>query len=75
MGRSAGGSFGVFVRNWTSPQRALTLLENNFLKLATVIALTAKSYETLLLSAPKNNVAGGRTYDAVNRVRVDGFDF
>ena len=38
---------------------ALTLLENNFLKLATVIALTAKSYETLLLSAPKNNVAGG----------------
>lgn len=48
-----------------SPQTALTLLENNFLKLATVVALSAKSYETLLLSAPKNNVAGGRTYDAV----------
>ncbi len=48
-----------------SPQTALTLLENNFLKLATVIALNAKSYETLLLRAPKNNVAGGRTYDAV----------
>ena len=48
-----------------SPQIALTLLENNFLKLATVIALNAKSYETLLLRAPKNNVAGGRVYDAV----------
>ena len=48
-----------------SPQTALTLLDNNFLKLATVIALTAKSYEILLLRAPKNNVAGGRTYDAV----------
>jgi predicted nucleic acid-binding protein len=48
-----------------SPQTALTLLENNFIKLATVIALTAKSYETLLLRSPKNNVAGGRAYDAV----------
>jgi len=47
-----------------SPQIAFTLLENNFVKLATVIALTAKSYQTLLLRAPKN-VAGGRTYDAV----------
>lgn len=48
-----------------SPQTAVTLLENNFLKLATVIALSAKSYGTLLLRAPKDNVAGGRTYDAV----------
>jgi predicted nucleic acid-binding protein len=48
-----------------SPQTAFTLLENNFLKLATVVALSAKSYETLLLGAPKNNLAGGRTYDAV----------
>jgi predicted nucleic acid-binding protein len=48
-----------------SPQTALTLLESNFLKLGAVIALNAKSYETLLLHAPKNNVAGGRTYDAV----------
>jgi predicted nucleic acid-binding protein len=47
-----------------SPQTALTL-ESNFLKLATVIALNSKSYETLLLRAPKNNIAGGRTYDAV----------
>ena len=43
-----------------SPQTALTLLESNFLKQATVVALTAKSYEVLLLGAPKNNVAGGR---------------
>ncbi len=48
-----------------SPETALTLLETNFLKLATVVALNAKSYETLLLRAPKNNIAGGRAYDAV----------
>ncbi len=48
-----------------SPETAVTLLENNFLKPATVVALNAKSYEILLLSAPKNGVAGGRTYDAV----------
>ncbi len=48
-----------------SPETALALLENNFLKPATVIALNAKSYETLLVRAPKNGVAGGRTYDAV----------
>lgn len=48
-----------------SPQTAMTLLENNFLKLATIIALNAKSYETLLRRAQKNRVAGGRTYDAV----------
>ena len=48
-----------------SPQTALTLLENNFLKPATAIALNAKLYETLLLRAPKEGVAGGRTYDAV----------
>jgi predicted nucleic acid-binding protein len=35
------------------------------LKLATVVALNAKSYEILLLRAPRDNVAGGRTYDAV----------
>jgi predicted nucleic acid-binding protein len=48
-----------------SPQTALTLLESNFLKLGAVIALNAKSYETLLLHAPKNNMAGGQTYDAI----------
>jgi predicted nucleic acid-binding protein len=48
-----------------SPQTALTLLDSNFLKLGAVVALNAKSYKTLLLHAPKNGVAGGRTYDAV----------
>ena len=43
----------------------MTLLESNFIKLATVVALNAKSYQLLLLHAPKNGVAGGRTYDAV----------
>ena len=41
-----------------SPQTALTLLENNFFKLGTVIALNAKSYETLLLRAPKIGCGG-----------------
>ena len=48
-----------------SAETALSLIENNFLKLATVVALRAKTYETLLLRAPKDNVSGGRTYDAV----------
>jgi predicted nucleic acid-binding protein len=48
-----------------SPQTALTLLESNFLKWGTVIALNAKSYQALLLATAKNNVAGGRAYDAV----------
>ena len=48
-----------------STQTALTLLESNFVRMGTVIALNAKAYQTLLLSAPKNNVAGGRMYDAV----------
>src|SRR5437773_2549685 len=48
-----------------SPDTALTLLESNFIKPATIIALNAKSYETLLKRAPRNSVIGGRTYDAV----------
>jgi predicted nucleic acid-binding protein len=36
-----------------SPQTAVSLLENNFLKLGTVVALNARSYQTLLLRAPK----------------------
>lgn len=48
-----------------TPEMALLLLENNFLKLATVIALDAKSYERLLLEAPRKKLAGGCTYDAV----------
>ena len=48
-----------------SPEAAITLLDNNFMKSVTVIALTAKSYEALLRLAPKKGLAGGRTYDAV----------
>jgi predicted nucleic acid-binding protein len=48
-----------------SPETALTLIENNFLKLATVVALNAKTYQILLVRAPKDNVSGDRTYDAV----------
>ena len=48
-----------------SPEAAITLLDNNFMKSVTVIALTAKSYEALLRLAPKIGLAGGRTYDAV----------
>jgi len=48
-----------------SPETAFTLVENNFMKSATVIALNAKSYEALLQLAPKKGMAGGRTYDAV----------
>jgi predicted nucleic acid-binding protein len=48
-----------------SPEAAFTLLDNNFVKSVTVIALTAKSYEALLRLAPKKGVAGGRAYDAV----------
>ena len=48
-----------------SPETAFILLESNFMKSATVVALNAKSYASLLLRAPKNGIAGGRTYDAV----------
>jgi predicted nucleic acid-binding protein len=48
-----------------SPEAALTLVDNNFVKSVTVIALTAKTYEALLRLAPEKGVAGGRTYDAV----------
>ena len=48
-----------------APGTALTLIESNFLKLGTVIALNAQSYQSLLRAAVKNNVAGGRAYDAV----------
>jgi predicted nucleic acid-binding protein len=46
-------------------RRLWRLLEKTFLESATVVALNAKSYTSLLLRAAKNGVAGGRTYDAV----------
>lgn len=49
----------------TAPETALTLLESNFLKPGSVVALNAKSYATLLRYAPATAVAGGRVYDAV----------
>jgi predicted nucleic acid-binding protein len=48
-----------------SPANALTLLEANFMKGATVVALPARSYRDLLRRAPPEGIAGGRTYDAV----------
>jgi len=44
---------------------ALTLLEANFMSPAKIVALEAKSYRTLLRKAPRQGIAGGRTYDAI----------
>jgi len=48
-----------------SPSDSLALLEANFISQARTIALDARSYQNLLRSAPRDNIAGGRTYDAV----------
>jgi predicted nucleic acid-binding protein len=48
-----------------SPGDAVTLLEANFMKGATVVALPARSYRDLLRRAPPEGIAGGRVYDAV----------
>jgi hypothetical protein len=40
-------------------------MKSNFMKAASVIALSAKAVEGLLQLAPKNRVSEGRTYDAV----------
>jgi len=53
-----------------SPQTALALMENNFLRLGSVIALNTKSYQALLRGAPKNNVAGGRVGRSVVQNRA-----
>ena len=44
---------------------ALTLLEANFMSPGKIVALEAKSYRTLLRKAPRQGIAGGRTYDAI----------
>jgi predicted nucleic acid-binding protein len=44
---------------------ALALLDANFIKQAQVIALDGSSYRALLRRAPRDGIAGGRTYDAV----------
>ena len=48
-----------------SPADALTLLEENFMSTGKIVALDARSYRALLRRAPRNGVAGGRTYDAI----------
>lgn len=48
-----------------APADALTLLEANFVLSATLIALTAANYRSLLQQAPGAGVAGGRIYDGV----------
>ncbi len=44
---------------------ALTLLEANFMSPGKIVALDATSYRTLLRKAPRQGIAGGRTYDAI----------
>ena len=44
---------------------ALTLLETNFMSPGKIVALDARSYRALLRRAPRNGIAGGRTYDAI----------
>jgi predicted nucleic acid-binding protein len=44
---------------------ALALLDANFVRGATTVALTAAGYRTLLRAAPDEGVSGGRTHDAV----------
>jgi predicted nucleic acid-binding protein len=47
-----------------APGDAFALIEANFMSSETV-ALNGESYHHLLRQAPKDGVAGGRTYDAV----------
>ena len=48
-----------------SSQDALALLEANFMASGRIIALDGRSYRALLRQAPRDDIAGGRTYDAV----------
>ncbi len=48
-----------------SPMDALVLLETNFMGGAKIVALDANAYGTLLRQAPRDGIAGGRTYDLV----------
>jgi predicted nucleic acid-binding protein len=43
----------------------LAVLEANFLRSGRLMALDAASYRSLVRRAPKDGIAGGRTYDAV----------
>jgi predicted nucleic acid-binding protein len=48
-----------------SPADAWYLIHENFVKSAFVVALTAKTYQTVLSAVAKQSVAGGRAYDAL----------
>ena len=48
-----------------APADAWALVEANFIKHATVVALTGAAHAGLLRRLAKQTVAGGRTYDAV----------
>ncbi|RPJ50164.1 MAG: PIN domain-containing protein [Acidobacteria bacterium] len=48
-----------------SPEDTLALLESNFIRDVRLVALNGASYRALLRGAPKEEIAGGRVYDAV----------
>ncbi len=49
-----------------SPERALALLQQNFMvDDVETVALNAREYLGLLRNAPARNIAGGRVYDAI----------
>lgn len=48
-----------------SPEVALALVDENFVRGVPCVTLTAEAYRSLLRAAPGDGVAGGRTYDAV----------
>ena len=48
-----------------SPANALELLDANFMRGRRIVALDGAATASLLRSAPENEIAGGRTYDAV----------
>ena len=48
-----------------SPDVAGHLVDSNFVRGITCVALSAAEYRTLLRTAPADGVAGGRVYDAV----------
>jgi predicted nucleic acid-binding protein len=48
-----------------SPADAFTLIEENFIKSASIITLEARSYRPFLRRARDEAIHGGRTYDAL----------
>src|SRR5881397_3616206 len=46
-------------------REALTLLDTNFVRGATLVALDAPGYRTLVRAAPGEQITGGRIYDGI----------